>query len=94
VLERLVFDESLDVQMGLIKAVCNNTIKGGSSQTRRDDILSAIKRINQIADNLTTAAEFLNEATSEIGRSKPDSGSLPSGPKISLSNDIPKSQLI
>ena len=94
VMERLIFDESLDVQINLIKNVCNNTIKGSSSQSRRDDLLSAVKRLQQISDNLITAAEYLNEATAEIGRSKPEPSSFSSPGKISLSSDIPKSELI
>jgi hypothetical protein len=52
-------DEPLDAQINIIKCFCNNTIKGASDQTKRDDLLSAIKKLEQIAENLLIAGDYL-----------------------------------
>ena len=67
-MERITMDEPLDVQINLIKAFCNGTIKGSNEQTKRDDLLSAIMKIENIADNLMTAADYLKSAAVEVQR--------------------------
>jgi hypothetical protein len=65
-MERITLDEPLDVQINIVKAFCNNTIKGGSDQTRRDDLLSAIKKVEQIAENLMISSDYLKAAAVDL----------------------------
>lgn len=65
-LERITIDEPLDVQINIIKTFCNTTIKGGNDQTKRDDLLSAIKKLEIIAENLMVSADYLKGSVVEI----------------------------
>jgi len=66
IMESVTIDEPLDAQINIIKTFCNDTIKGSSDQTKRDDLLSAIKKIEQIAENLFISADFLKASVIEI----------------------------
>lgn len=87
-MERITIDEPLDVQINIIKAFCNNTIKGASDQTKRDDLLSAIKKLQQIADNLLIAGDYLKGSVMEIQKRLEDVKTAPASPTPSGSFEV------